>query len=156
MFSQICEMFFPHVEFAGVCVYSQIYKMLRIWNSQMCCMYLLDFRMQNCEYARCFSNVEPANMRAVFSRMYAGCFGMWNCEYGYVFAKNLQEVFRMWNCEYRYVFAKNLQEVFECGIANIDMFSQKSTRSFRMWNCEYRYVFAKKSTRSFRMWNCVI
>src|SRR5688572_2591865 len=92
------------------------------------------------EYASCF-----------FPRVDAGCFGMWNCEYGYVFAKKkIKEVFRMWICEYGYVFAKNLQEVFsnvelriwicfrkkftrsffECGIANMDMFSQKSTRSF--------------------------
>src|SRR5688572_2591867 len=51
-------------------------------------------------------------------KIYKKFFRMWNCEYGYVFAKNLQEVFsnvelRIWIC-----FRKNLQEVF------------------RIWNCE--------------------
>jgi hypothetical protein len=144
MFSQICEMFLPHVEFAGVCVYSQIYKMLRIWNFQMCCMYLLDFRMQNCEYARCFSNVEPANMQAVFFRVHAGCFGMWICEYGYVFAKKkLQEVFRMWNCDSS-----------RCSNAELARHTQFVWTCIRIWNSDFPYVLSvelAKYARCFRI-----
>src|SRR5688572_2591868 len=47
---------------------------------------------------------------------------------------------RIWIC-FRKKFTRSF---FECGIANMDMFSQKIYKKFfRMWNCEYGYVFAK-------------
>src|SRR5688572_33393299 len=57
----------------------------------------LEYRIANMRDV--FSNVELANMPDVFFRIYAGCSGMWNSEYGYVFAKSTRCFFRMWNCE---------------------------------------------------------
>src|SRR5688572_33346914 len=101
--------------------------MLRIWNFQMCCMYLLDAELRI--YARCFFECG--------TREYASCF-----------------------------FPACMLDVLECGIANMDMFSQNIYKKvfecgianlldvrMRNYSCGHVFEYGTRIFYMFCLWN---